>query len=158
MTGVPTLEELAAVAKSSASEYHKMTHEQALVYAVEDTVELSMPWQEIAREDLSGWVEKVCHAEGLEPPEIFFARKSQNVRASANCEQHAIRINGRTTNIGVVLHELAHLSSGSGAHQITFRNEFVRLVRRHASVEHAALMHGLFLALELPMAPWQSLG
>lgn len=133
--------------------YPKCSIEQGLVYACEDVVDATLGSPHIEARDAQDFVESVCHRQDIDPPEILRGR-SQKVRATANFEAWSICVQERTTTTSVLLHEIAHLSVGVDSHGVLFRDELVRLMRAHASVEHAALLHSLFLRLSLDIGPW----
>ena len=148
----------AAEAKLAAGNYKRCDHESALCYAVEGVVEKAHGWKVLSEPELALFVDAVCDAEGIDSPEISHLRRTGNVIASADIEYHSIEFRGSTVNVGSVLHEIAHLTAGAGDHGIAFRNEYLRLVRRHASVEHAAFLHAVMRSVGLSVAPWQALG
>lgn len=148
----------ADAAKHSAGNYTRCDTESALCYAIEGIVETVHGWRVLTKTQLGEFVDLVCEAEGLDQPQITHLRKTGNVIATAYLDCHALEFRGGTMNVGSVLHEIAHLSAGSGAHGSTFRNEYLRLVRRHGSVEHAAFLHAVFGACGLTVTPWQALG
>ena len=133
--------------------YPKCSHEQGLVYACEDVVDVTLGSPSIDARFAQDFVETVCHRQDIDPPEILRGR-SQKVRATANFESWSICVQERNTTTSVLLHEIAHLSVGVDSHGVLFRDELVRLMRAHASVEHAALLHWLFVRLDLDIGPW----
>jgi hypothetical protein len=155
MTEISTF---AAEAKLAAGNYKRCDHESALCYAVEGVVEKAHGWKSLSKMELALFVDAVCDAEGIDSPEISHLRRAGNVIASADIEYHSIEFRGSTVNVGSVLHEIAHLTAGAGDHGIAFRNEYLRLVRQHASVEHAAFLHAVMRSVGLSVAPWQALG
>ena len=155
MTDISTF---AAEAKLAAGNYKRCDHESALCYAVEGVVEKAHGWKSLPKTELALFVDAVCDAEGIDSPEISHLRRTGNVIASADIEYHSIEFRGSTVNVGSVLHEIAHLTAGAGDHGVVCRNEFVRLVRRHSRVEHAAFLHAVMRSVGLSVAPWQALG
>ena len=141
----------------AVGEYTRCDQESALCYAVEGVVEKAHGWKILPKSELALFVDAVCDAEGMDSPEISHLRRTGSVIASADIEYHSIAFRGCTTNVGSVLHEIAHLTSGAGNHGIAFRNEYLRLVRRHASVEHAAFLHAVMQAVGLDVAPWRAI-
>ncbi len=133
--------------------YPKCSREQGLVYACEDVVDATLGTPLIDARVVHDFVESVCHKQDIDPPEILRGR-SQKVRATANVDSSTICVQERNTTSSVLLHEIAHLSVGVDSHGVLFRDELVRLMRAHASVEHAALLHSLFLRLDLDIGPW----
>jgi hypothetical protein len=133
--------------------YPKCSREQGLVYACEDVVDTTLGSPVIDSRNARDFVDAVCHRQDLDPPEILRGR-SQKMRATANFDSWSICVQERNTTTSVLLHEIAHLSVGVDSHGVLFRDELVRLMRAHASVEHAALLHSLFLRLDLDIGPW----
>jgi hypothetical protein len=133
--------------------YSKCSYEQGLVYACEDVVDITLGSPVVDPQVAQGFVDSVCHREDIDPPQILRGR-SQKVRATADLDSWTICVQERNTTTSVLLHEIAHLSVGVDSHGVLFRDELVRLMRAHASVEHAALLHSLFLRLSLDIGPW----
>jgi hypothetical protein len=133
--------------------YPKCSYEQGLVYACEDVVDITLGSPVVDPQVAQGFVDSVCHREDIDPPQILRGR-SQKVRATADLDSWTICVQERNTTTSVLLHEIAHLSVGVDSHGVLFRDELVRLMRAHASVEHAALLHSLFLRLSLDIGPW----
>lgn len=144
-------------AQLAAGNYKHCDQESAMCYAVEGVVEKAHGWKSLPKTELALFVDAVCDAEGIDSPEISHLRRTGNVIASADIEYHSIEFRGSTANVGSVLHEIAHLTSGASNHGIAFRNEYLRLVRRHASVEHAAFLHAVMRSVGLSVAPWQAI-
>lgn len=134
--------------------YPGCTHEQALVYACEDVVEREVGSRTIRSHDVGSWIEDICEREDMDTPVIMISRLSRATLASSNDEEQSICLRGKTVTVGTVLHELAHLSSGSGSHGVLWRDEFTRLTRAHVSVSYAALLHSLYIGTGLGMSPW----
>jgi hypothetical protein len=133
--------------------YPKCSYEQGLVYACEDVVDITLGSPVVDPQVTQGFVDSVCHREDIDPPQILRGR-SQKVRATADLDSWTICVQERNTTTSVLLHEIAHLSVGVDSHGVLFRDELVRLLRAHVSVEHAALLHSLFLRLSLDIGPW----
>ena len=145
-------------AKLAAGNYQRCDHESALCYAVEGVVETAHGWKRLSKPELALFVDAVCDTEGIDSPEISHLRRTGSVIASADIEYHSIEFRGSTVHVGSVLHEITHLTAGASGHGIVFRNEFLRLVRRHSSVEHAAFLHAVMHGVGLEVAPWQAFG
>ncbi len=64
-------------------------------------------------------------------------------------------LRGSNPTVAIALHELAHVASRAEMHDNAFRNGLVELWRRHLSIEHAALLHQLFLQTELSVEAWK---
>lgn len=145
---------LADTARALAGSYAGCSREQALVYACEDVVEVHLGSREIAFDDAAAWLSTVCDAEGIDEPLVVRGRASRATLASADIDGHALCIRGSRTTTSTLVHELAHLTCGVGSHRALFLDELVRLTRAHVSVEHASLMHALFGACGMAVAPW----
>lgn len=150
------LEDFAARARGNAGRYVGCAPDQALVYGCEDVVEEVHASRSIETAEVAAFVEIVCDREGLDAPVVTATRRRGSVAASADLESESMCITGRTTTVATVLHEMAHLMSGSGGHGPLFRDQLVGLLRRHADVQQAALLHSLFTAVGLEMGPWSA--
>ena len=135
--------------------YPTCPDQQALVYACEDVVDQELGSPVVPKDRIADFIGRICRSEDIEAPSIAHAR-SGSVRASADPEGWTICINGRDTTSSVLLHELAHLTVGADSHGVVFRDELVRLVRAHVSVQHAAMLHSLFTGVHLEMSPWEA--
>ena len=150
------IDHYAATAQSRAELFSGCTHEQALVYAVEDVVAEVFPWATMNKAALLKFVDHLSEREGIDSPSIDYLSKRGNVLASACFESRTITVRGSDVSVGTALHEIAHLTCASQLHGSVFRNELVRVVRRYGDVEHAALLHQVFGASGLTVAPWES--
>lgn len=148
------LADLTATVRSIAAGYERCDAEQALVYACEDVVDRQLGSRTIATGDVEAWVAQVSDHEDLDPPDVVRARRSTRTRASAHVDTRTVCIRGALTTVSTVVHELTHISCGAESHRELFRDELVRLTRAHVSVDHAALLHALFTAVGLAVAPW----
>lgn len=140
-------------ARAHATRFRGCTTEQALTYACEWVVDDVMASRDVGLADVARTVSRVCAAEDLDAPRIERGR-TRRALASADLDAHAICIHRPMVTMLTLLHEIAHLSTRADSHGVLFRDELVRLVRAHISVEHAALLHGLFGGCGLEMSPW----
>lgn len=150
----PELDHLLDRARTRALEYGRGSHEQALTYACEDIADDLVGTREIAEHDVGGLLERICHTEDLDVPRLEFARQRSTSLAATIIDDNTICVFGRRTTLSTLLHEIAHTSVRTPGHGVMFRDELVRLTRRHLSVEYAALLHSLFVGLGLDAAPW----
>lgn len=141
-------------ARAAATAYRGCGHDQALVYACESTVESHLGSRAILTDRAAQWLESVCDAEDLDAPAVERMRSSVRSLASTDIGANVVCIRGRQTTTSTVIHELAHVSARADDHGESFRDELIRLTRRHVSVEHAALLHSLFGACGLSVGPW----
>jgi hypothetical protein len=139
--------------RSRTGAYPGCAPEQALVYACEDVVDSELGSPVLVQHQLTALIEQICWREDIEPPLVTRARAG-SFRASADLATWTICFRERVTTASVLLHEMAHLSVGADSHGVLFRDELVRLVRAHVSVQHAAMLHTLFAAVDLEMSPW----
>jgi len=149
--------EAAALAATRAGAYRRCSQEQALVYGCEDVLAEQLPSRLLSADELDGFVRAVCESEGMDVPiiEDLVGRRGRatTVVATADLEAEVVRFAAGAT-VATVLHELAHLSADRDDHGVLFRDELVRLLRRHADVGQAAMLHGLFTGVGLEMSPW----
>ena len=135
--------------------YPDCSHEQALVYACEDIVDTELGAPQLNQSELREFVFSISHRENIEPPFIVETH-TRRTRASADLDSWTMCVSERIITTSVVLHELAHFAVGIDSHGVLFRDELVRLVRAHVSLEHAALLHALFRHVGLEMSPWDA--
>lgn len=148
------LGELVERARALASQYPRGSREQTLTYACEHLADELVGARELTAHDARQLMERICHAEDLDVPRLEFARKRTTAQAATFVDDNAICIFGRRTTLSTLLHEIAHTAVRIDGHGVLFRDELVRLTRVHLSVEYAALLHSLFVALGLDAAPW----
>lgn len=150
--------DLAALAREHAGRYPRCPEQQALVYGCEDVLESQFPSRAVDDTEITRLVQDICESEGMDVPTIGRLRRGSSsgrrTVATADVEAEEIRFESTGASVTTILHELAHLTSGMDDHGILFRDEFVRLLRRHCDVGRAAMLHGLFVACGLEMAPW----
>lgn len=153
-----SIADLAALAATRALGYPRCATDQALVYGCEDVLESQYPSRTIPHGDIGDFVEVVCESEGIDAPLIGRLGRVSSARrhtvATADIEAELIRFESTGATVSTILHELAHLTSGMDDHGVLFRDDFVRLLRRHCDVGQAATLHGLFTACGLDMSPW----
>ena len=133
----------------------RMPREQALVYAIEHTVERHLPTQVIARRDAVRWLDAVCDAEGWDTPHIESIR-SRRWAGVASQEHHAIGISNAQTTAMLLAHELAHLVCGTEGHGECWRSSLVHIVRNHISVQHASFIHSMYNRFGLRVDRWET--
>ncbi len=148
------LDELVERARHLATQFPRSSHEQALTYACEHLADELIGARELDATDAERLTERICHAEDLDVPRIEFARRRSTAQAATFIDNNTICFFGRRTTLSTLLHEIAHTSVRTDGHGVLFRDELVRLTRLHLSVEYAALLHSLFLGLDLEAAPW----
>ena len=149
-----TVSELAANAREYAEHYTGCSTEQSMTYACEDVVADALGARLINEGSVAQWLDEVCNDEDVDTPLVVVNNRSQRTAASVDIRANVMCIK-RATTTAVLLHEIAHVATGSQVHGQVFRSALVRLWRRHLSVEHAALLHQLFTEVELSVDPWQ---
>lgn len=153
-----SIADLAALAAASAGRYPRCATDQALVYGCEDVLESQCPSRTFDRTEILDFLEGVCESEGIDAPRVGRLGRDSSARrhivATADVDSEEIRFGSKGATVSTVLHELAHLTSGMDDHGVLFRDEFVRLLRRHCDVGQAAMLHGLFTGCGLEMSPW----
>ena len=153
-----SIADMASLAAAAAGAYRRCAPEQALVYSCEDVLESHVPSRSVAADDIAEFVFVVCESEGMDIPLVGPLRRGSSTRrrtvATADIDADEVRFESRGATVTTILHELAHLASGMDDHGVLFRDEYVRLVRRHCDVDQAATLHGLFVACGLEMSPW----
>jgi hypothetical protein len=150
------IQQLIAQARDGATHFPRATREQALTYSCEQLADNVLGIRIMSRQEIQPWIEKVCHTEDLDVPEMLFQRARKNSLGVSYVDEHAMCLFGREIRQSTVLHELAHLSAKAQHHGVLFRDELVRLTRAHLSVDYAALLHSLFVGCELDAAPWEA--
>jgi hypothetical protein len=148
------LDELLERVRTLASKFARGTREQALTYACEHLADELIGARVLDAAEAERLMEHICHAEDLDVPRLEFARRRTTAQASTFIDDNTICIFGRQTTLSTLLHEIAHTSVRTDSHGVLFRDELVRLTRLHLSVEYAALLHSLFVGLDLEAAPW----
>ena len=143
-----------AVERGASSFPASMSHEQALVYAVESVVDYVMPSRVLTSlNDARSWLDAVCEAEGWDTPEV--QRIRSNTASGVACgEWNVIGLTTRATLL-TLAHELAHIACRAKGHGELWRDQFVQIVRQHVSVQHASLLHTLYNRFNLESGQWR---
>lgn len=148
------IQELIARARDGASQFPRASQEQALTYSCEQLADNELGIRIMSRHEIQPWIEKVCHTEDLDVPEMLFGRARKSSLGVSYVDEHAMCLFGKDIRQSTVLHELAHLSVKAENHGVLFRDELVRLTRAHLSVDYAALLRSLYVGCGLDAAPW----
>lgn len=136
--------------------YSACSPEQALVYSCEDVSDAEYPSRLVKETDVLDFIEAICDSEGLDTPTVLIEPTRGNSLASTDVHTGIVCLHRRVSTVATILHELAHHHVGADHHGTIFRDELVRLIRRHIGVEHAAFLHQLMSRSGLEMSPWQS--
>jgi hypothetical protein len=148
------ISELVVQVHAAARRYRGCSPEQALVYSCEDIAGRECPSRELSRRDVEQLVAHICLTEDIDVPYIEFRNGRARCVAWSERSSRTIGFTGRTHSIHSVVHEIAHLSSHTDAHDAHFRSHMVRLARVHSGVEYAALLHSLFHGVGFTDPPW----
>jgi hypothetical protein len=152
---VTHIRELVELVQQRFPAYEQCSHEQALTYACEDVVIDVLGSRAMAFAELEEWLQDVCEHEDLDMPVLVSIARRGHVAGSTDIERNVVCLRGSDPTVAIALHELAHVASRAEMHNNVFRNGLVELWRRHLSVEHAALLHQLFLQTELSVDAWK---
>lgn len=150
------ISELVEQARSGSAGYPGCSVEQALVYACEDVAQLHHPTRRLDRSQVIETVNEICTREDVDVPVVEFGRARARCSASFEPVSRTVTFHGPSTTLAEVIHETAHVVSGSDNHDAAFRAALVRLSRRWAGIEHASLLHHLFTGVTLPVEPWSA--
>lgn len=151
-----TASDLVADITARATAYVDCSREQALVYACEDLCEHGMPSRPLTGDLLDDVVDRISHTEDIDPPRVVVSRRLRRTAGAADTENRIIHLAGPVVPLLTVVHELAHFTAAVEGHGADFLHEMVHLVRVHVGVQHAAFLHGLYLAAGLPVPPWHA--
>lgn len=150
------ISELVTKARAGASAYPRCSGEQALVYSCEDVAHDNHPTRMLGRAQAVDLVGDICIHENVDVPFVEFARRRARCTASFEPFTRTVIFHGSRPALSHVVHELAHVVSGSGNHDLDFRVTLVRIARRWAGIQYASLLHHLFAGVGLPMDPWST--
>jgi len=120
------------------------------IYAAELLLEEVLPSRKLTLAKSQSWVEEICAAQDIDPPQIDRLRAQQNLVGAACSAEHAIALFAAEVSQLTLLHELAHLLAPESGHGVEFRTRLVGLVRRHISIEHGSLLHTLYGLCDQP--------
>jgi hypothetical protein len=113
-------------------------------YSAEDAFELEMPTRVLSLIEANEWLAMIAEAEGVDSPLVFKTSLSKNTEALALSTDWCIAVRDPNPTQLLLLHEMAHLLCVNKNHGAEFRAELVRLVRRHISFPHAAVLYKSF--------------
>jgi hypothetical protein len=116
-----------------------------LVYRAEAHLEQELPTRKLSLAEAQALVNKISHAEDIDPPNVLHLPISRQLDALAVPEDRVIVVRTRRPTQLTVVHEMAHFIGDLG-HCSKFRTMYLRLVRTHISIDH-------FLALESLIHP-----
>lgn len=150
------ISELVAQARSGSAAYPGCSSEQALVYACEDVAQIHHPTRLLDKSQVVDTVTRICTHEDVDVPEVEFGRRRARCTASFEPISRTVTFHGSSPSLADVIHETAHVVSGSGDHDAEFRATLVRLSRRWAGVEHSSLLFHLLAGVGLQMEPWSA--
>lgn len=150
------ISELVARARAGSASYAGCSGEQALVYSCEDVAQLHHPTRMLERSQVIETVTEICTHEDVDVPVVEFGRRRARCTASFEPVTRTVTFHGSSPTLADVLHETAHVVSGSGDHDADFRATLVRLSRRWAGIEHSSLLHHLLAGVGLRMEPWSA--
>ena len=108
------------------------------VARAEAVLESRLPTKVLNLKEAQAWLEKIAHAEDIDPPIVLKARLSKDIEGVAVYDNHAIFVRDSTPTQITLLHELAHFM-GSFGHGPVFRENLAALLRRHLSIQHALI-------------------
>jgi len=137
-----------------APAYHKCSTEQATCYAVEHVVGTVLPVQRLTFTEAVDLIEDIALDHEIDVPHVERIHGNARAEGVASNRKYAIGLKGTTDRL-IVCHEFAHIVAGFG-HDDLWRDEFVALVRRYVSVQHASLLHTLYVRSGLPVSRWQA--
>jgi hypothetical protein len=150
-----SIHDFAQQAHTRVPQYRGCSPEQALTYACEDVVIEVLGAPTMTVDHISSWMEQVCEIEDIDMPVVLSLSGRSRVSGSADIDSNVVCLQGRSPSTAVALHELAHVVSRSPDHTRDFRTCLVGLWRRHLSVEHAAMLHSLYVSTELASDCWE---
>ena len=119
-------------------------NETQRTYAAEDAFELDMPTRTLSLVDANDWLAIIAEAEGVDAPLVFKSTMAKNYESLALPADWCIAVRKSNSTQLLLLHEMAHLLCANKTHGTEFRTELVRLVRRHISFPHAAVLYKSF--------------
>lgn len=146
------ISELVAEATAAAPRWGRCPREQALVYACENIADRECPTRVL--DDVRGFVERACLEDDIDVPNLEFRPLQRRCEGLAEHTSRTLTFPRRSVPLQVVVHEMSHLLAPVDGHGLLFRDEMVRLARRHAGIEHASLLHSLFRGVGLDVSPW----
>lgn len=127
----------------------RMPDHQRQTYAAEAVVERALPLTRESVEDIEHFIVAMCIDEDLDIPSIE-TWAVEGFDAAASRTHYRITLTGPVTRM-TACHELAHCVVDEPGHGPAWRAMYVRLVRKHVSIEHAALLCALFNRVDLPV-------
>lgn len=127
----------------------RMPDHQRHTYAAEAVVERALPLNRESVPVIEQFIVTMCLDEDFDIPNIeTWAVKGFD--AAASRKRYRITLTGPVTRM-TACHELAHCVVDDDGHGPAWRAMYVHLVRKHVSIEHAALLHALFNRVDLPV-------
>ena len=113
------------------------------VYRAEAILERELPTRILSLTEAQALVDKIAHAEDIDPPKVLHLPISRQYDALAVPDERVIVVRTKRPTELTIVHEMAHFLSESG-HGAGFRRTHFELVRRFVSIDHYSLLEAVF--------------
>ena len=117
--------------------------EAEAVYRAEAILERELPTRKLSLTEAQALVDKIAHAEDIDPPKVLHLPISRQFDALAVPDERVIVVRTRRPTQLTIVHEVAHFLAASG-HGAGFRRTYLELVRRYVSIDHYSLLEAAF--------------
>jgi hypothetical protein len=106
-----------------------------LVARAEAALEKELPTRRLTLAEAKEWLERVAHAEDVDPPLIIKVGLPRCVKGALLVDDHVLVVPNDKPSQLTLLHELAH-AMGCAGHGPRFRETLSGLLRQHVSLQH----------------------
>ena len=107
------------------------------VYRAEAILERELPTRKLSLTEAQDLVDKIAHAEDIDPPKVLHLPISRRYDALAVQDERVIVVRTKRPTQLIIVHELAHFLGGMN-HGSSFKRTYLELLRRHVSFYHAS--------------------
>ena len=106
-----------------------------LVYRAEALLEQELPTRKLSLAEAQALVNKISHAEDIDPPKVLHLPITRQFDAFAVPKQHVIVVQTSQPTQLTIIHEMAHFIGGM-AHDDRFSQTYLFLTRHYLSFDH----------------------
>lgn len=109
------------------------------VYRAEAILERELPTRKLSLAEAQELVDKISHAEDIDPPKVLHLPISRQYDALAVPDERVIVVRTKRPTQLTIVHEMAHFLGGMN-HRTRFRQTYLALVRCFISFDHCSYL------------------
>jgi hypothetical protein len=110
-----------------------------IIADAEAVLESELPMPRLSLSEAQEWINHIAFIDDIDPPKLYLCPISQRYDALAVADERVIVVRVAQPSQLTLIHEMAHFI-GAMNHGVEFLQNYLRLLRRHVSIQHAALL------------------